>query len=100
MEAPYHRNTIKILTLLTEMPTEYPVQRHDSLNSSRNGHLAVRPKMRILISQVPSTGALKSVPVHNAKACGGVKVERHPFLTSALDEGEWSASQFTCSTHQ
>jgi hypothetical protein len=32
------------------------------------------------------------------KACCGVEVYLHSFLTSALDGGEWSASRFSRST--
>ena len=35
----------------------------------------------------------KVVPVHAMEACGGVGVQFHSFLTLALDESEWSASQ-------
>lgn len=34
----------------------------------------------------------KPAPAHNNKACGGVQIELISFLTSALNEGEWSAS--------
>jgi hypothetical protein len=40
--------------------------------------------------------AVKSYPYvikhHAMKTCGGVKVQLHALLTSALDGGEWSAS--------
>ena len=32
------------------------------------------------------------------KACGEVKVRLHSFLTSALDDGQWSASRPGCYT--
>jgi hypothetical protein len=35
----------------------------------------------------------KGVPVHIMKGVGGVEVQLHSFLTSALDGGEWSASR-------
>lgn len=38
----------------------------------------------------------KTVPVHAMKAFKGVEVQLHPFLTSTLDGGEWSASCLGC----
>jgi hypothetical protein len=32
--------------------------------------------------------------MHSMKAYGGVEVWRHSFLVSAIDGGEWSASQY------
>jgi hypothetical protein len=87
VQATYDRNATK--TLLTGIPAEDPALGHDSLNSSRDSHLPVPPKMKLLTSHVPSAKALNSVPVHAVEVCGGVKVQLHAFLTSALDKGEW-----------
>jgi hypothetical protein len=35
----------------------------------------------------------KFVPMHAMKACGGVEILRHSFLTLVLVGGEWSASR-------
>jgi hypothetical protein len=35
----------------------------------------------------------KAVPVYSMKACGGLELQLHSFLASAVDGGEWSASR-------
>jgi hypothetical protein len=47
----------------------------------------------LFVTVIPQIGKQsKVVPMHDLKAQGGVEVQLHLFLPSALNGGEWSAS--------